>query len=263
MRFPAAFVTDFGPLPALEADAYTEALGKLGTLVPKPKAVVVMSGHWEAEGIIAVSSAKKPGVLYDFTGFPNAYYQFKYACPGHPATALEVIRLLSAAGVPAKADAARPLDHGAWVPLSRMYPKANVPVVQIAVPAGDPRLTFRIGQALSPLRDKGVLLIGSGALSHNLQLALAHGKDDSADKWATDFDTWISDKLSKGLAEDLFNYRSQAPSARLAAPTSEHFNPFFFALGAASREPMRQAYRGIAYGNALMKILISGTLPEL
>jgi 4,5-DOPA dioxygenase extradiol len=254
---PAVFVTDFGPFPAIETDDYTESLKELGKNFARPRAIVIMSGHWETKGMLFVTSSKRPGVIHDYSGFPEEFYRLDYPCPGDPELAEEMVELVLAEGISAKMDTARSLDHGAWVPLSRLYPKADIPTVQISVPVGNPRMTMEIGRILSPLREKGVLLVGSGALSHNLPLVFRHQKNDLPDSWALEFDSWISDKLDGNAIEDLLNYKALAPSVHLAAPTSEHFDPLFFMLGAARGESIVHFYRGIYYGNGLMKIFFS------
>src|SRR5262249_9470716 len=130
-RLPVAFVSDLGPFPAVDRSEYTDALERLGRELPRPKAILVMSGHWHAENALGVTSSKKPGIEYDYSGFPERYYQVDYPAPGAPETAGRAVELLTAAGFEAGADPDRPLDHGAWVPLTRLYPKADVPVVQL------------------------------------------------------------------------------------------------------------------------------------
>jgi 4,5-DOPA dioxygenase extradiol len=254
---PAIFVTDFGPFPAIEIDGYTDALSKLGRELPLPKAILIMSGHWETRGPLGVSSAKKPGVIHDYSGFPKEYYSLNYPCPGDPALAEEIVKILSVNSIDAKSDSKRSLDHGAWVPLSRLYPKANIPVVQLSVPREEPQKIYEIGRVLSVFREQQVLLVGAGALSHNLRLALVNQKNDPPDEWVISFNAWIQDKLEKGMVEELFNYRKLAPSANLAAPTPEHFDPLFFMLGVASGDRLQTIHQSIRYGNGLMKIIQS------
>jgi len=256
-RFPALFVSDFGPMPAFEEDAYTACLEKTGKSLPRPRAIVVMSGHWETSGAVAVTASAKPGIIYDYSGFPEEFYRVTYPCPGDLVLAQEIATLLSAAKIPARPDSKRALDHGAWVPLYRLYPKADIPVIEISSP-GSAHGVFEIGKALAPLRERGILLVGAGALSHNLRLAFQHQKNDPPDKWAVEFDHWIADKLDHGKTEDLLNYHTLAPSAALAAPTEEHFNPLFFTLGAALGEPVHHLYREIRYGNGIMRVFSAG-----
>ena len=256
---PVAFVTDMGPMPAFEDDDYTGALAALGASLPRPKAVLIMSGHWDASGTLAATTSTKPPLIYDYSGFPNEWYDRRYPCPGAPDAAREAVRLLSAAGLPAREDAGRGLDHGAWVPLTRLYPKADVPVAQLTVPAGeDPARIAAVGRALAPLRDQGVLLLGSGALSHNLRMMRFGAKDAPPDGWAGAFDAWMQRALETGALPELLAYRRLAPSAALAAPTPEHFDPLFYALGAAGSDIPSFPYRAIRYGNALLRLIVFG-----
>jgi 4,5-DOPA dioxygenase extradiol len=258
-RVPAAFISDFGPMPALEDDDYTASLKKMGQALPRPSTILVMSGHWEAQEKLAVTAAKRPGVIHDFSGFSEEFYKLDYPCPGNPDLARDAVELLSEAGFSARTDPNRGLDHGAWVPLSRLYPKADLPVVQITVPSEeDPRRTFQIGKALAPLRERGVLLLGAGAVSHNLHLALVHQKNDPADEWAIAFNEWLSDQLQHKRTENLLNYRRLAPAADLAAPTAEHMNPFFYVLGAGQGENLTHFYEGIRYGNGVLRSFALG-----
>ncbi len=251
---PAIFVSDFGPFPALENDAYTAALAELGRTLPRPRAVVIMSGHWEARGPIAVSSAAKPGIVHDYSGFPPEFYRLTYPCPGDPDLAQQIAGYLTAAQIPAATDPKRPIDHGAWVPLSRMYPKADIPVVQLTAPE-TLRASFEMGRILAGQLPGDVLLVGSGALSHNLRLIFAHGKDDAPDAWALEFDAWWVKNLTSGNTAELLDFRKSAPSADRAVPTLDHINPFFFSLGAAQGAPVSFFHQSIRYGNGLMKIL--------
>jgi 4,5-DOPA dioxygenase extradiol len=252
---PAIFVSDFGPFPALENDAYTAALAELGRTLPRPRAIVIMSGHWEARGPISVSAAARPGIVHDYSGFPPEFYQLAYPCPGDPDLARQIVQFLAAARIPAAADPKRPLDHGAWVPLSRMYPKADIPVVQLTTPE-TPEANLELGRVLAKELPKDVLLIGSGALSHNLRLIFAHGKDDAPDAWALEFDAWWVKSLTNGDTAALMDFRKSAPSADRAVPTLDHINPFFFSLGAAQGAPARFFHQSIRYGSGLMKILV-------
>lgn len=259
---PAVFVTDFGPFPAVETDEYTAALGRLGKMLPHPESILIMSGHWQAQGTLAVTGAETPGILHDYSGFPEEFYRLHYQCPGNPRLAKETAGLLSSHGFAAKVDGHRALDHGAWVPLSRLYPDAGIPVIQLTVPREpEKRKIFEVGRILSVLRERGVLLIGAGALSHNLRLALVHAKDDPPEDWALQFDAWLSGRLEGGPLEDLFNFQTLAPFARLAAPTTEHFDPLFFVLGAGNGERPESLHQSIRYANGIMRIFALG-LPE-
>lgn len=254
-RMPVVFVSDFGPMPAVESDDYTEALHALGRGLPRPRAVVVMSGHWEARGTLAVTAAEQPAVIHDYHGFPPHFYEVDYPAAGDPALAERTVKLLSEGGFPARTDHKRGLDHGAWVPLSRVYPEADVPVVQLTVPAGaEPGVLMAVGRALAPLRDEGVLLVGAGTLVHNLRLVHFHGKHDPPDAWAVEFERWIGERLDWGTLDEIADYRRLAPHAATAAPTTEHFDPLFFVLGAADGDPVTHHYQAIRWGNGSLRI---------
>jgi 4,5-DOPA dioxygenase extradiol len=262
LKMPVAFISDFGPMPAVETDDYTMALEKLGRELPRPKAVVVMSGHWVAGKTLLVTSVVRPEIIYDYYGFPEEFYQVRYPCPGDPETAAEVVRLLTAAGFRADTDPKRGIDHGAWVPLSRVYPKADMPIVQLTVPAGDdPWKIMAIGQALAPLREKGILIVGAGTLVHNLRLVRFGSQ--TPDSWAEEFDRWIGSRLDKGSIEEIVNFQRLAPSAKVAVPTPEHFDPLFFVLGAAQGQEPTHFFRAIRHGNGSLRIIGFGVQKEI
>lgn len=198
-----------------------------------PKAILVISAHWETSQP-TVSCINGPnGTIYDFYGFPKPMYQLKYPAPGAPDLALKVKELLQKAGFSVvKQDTNRGLDHGAWVPLMLMYPEANIPVCQLSLqPHKDGTYHYNLGKALSPLRQQGVLIIGSGSATHNLG-ALGPNGAPIAD-WALQFDTWLKESLLNGRYEDVNQYNKKAPYARKAHPEPEHFYPLHVALGAA------------------------------
>jgi 4,5-DOPA dioxygenase extradiol len=257
MTLPAAFITDMGPMPAVEEDDYTEALGRLGASLPRPRAVIVMSGHWDAAGTVAVSGARRPGIVHDFYGFPPEFYRLDYPVPGDPPLARRAVALLQEAGISARVDDDHKLDHGAWVPLSRVFPDADVPTVQISVPAGEnPRFIMSLGRALAALRREDVLLLASGTLVHNLR-RMRFGATE-IDAWAEEFDHWLSERLDAGSLDDLVQYRVRAPHATLAAPTTEHFDPLFFVLGAVPNVRPRHLYHAIRHGNGLLRVFTLG-----
>lgn len=254
---PAAFVTDFGPLPAFEDDDYAGSLARLGRALPRPRAALIMSGHYLGRGTLALTSSPRPETLHDYGGFSEEFYLFRYPCLGAPELAEEAAGLLAAARRPTRLDARRGLDHGAWAPLSRLFPAADVPVAQLSAPAGEsPEHVLAIGLALAPLRERGVLLVASGALSHNLRLARLGEKDAPPNAWAEQFDAWLAPRLDAGDAAALSRYREEAPHAEKAAPTSEHFDPLFFALGAAAGARPAHFHRSIRYGNGLLRAFL-------
>lgn len=246
-------------MPALEDDRYTRALRALGNNLARPRAVVIVSGHWQTRKGLALTSSPRPVIWHDYVGFPEEYYRIRYEAPGDPALAADAADLLRGAGIEAALEPERPLDHGAWVPLSRMYPAADVPVVQLSLPLeDDPWTVYKAGEALAPLRDRDILLAGSGALSHNLRLALPRHKNDPADAWAVELDRWIGERLDRGDTDSLLDYRRTAPHVAKAAPTADHFLPLFFVLGAAQGATVRHLHDEIRHANGIVRIFAMG-----
>ncbi|KQY82157.1 MFS transporter [Paenibacillus sp. Root52] len=230
---PSLFIAHGAPSLALEENAYTEFLQELGQTLPKPKAIVLFSAHWEAT-MQQVSSVAEYETIYDFGGFQPELYQIKYPAQGHAETTTEVERLFTEAGIPVQTDDVRGLDHGAWVVLRLLYPDADIPVVALSVNrylTGEQQ--YQVGQALASLREQDVLVIGSGGTVHNLR-RLNWGSNE-IDPWALEFDHWLQDKLENWDTESLFAYDTLAPSAQAAVPTPEHFVPLLIAMGAGDR----------------------------
>ncbi|HEX7599461.1 MAG TPA: class III extradiol ring-cleavage dioxygenase [Polyangia bacterium] len=195
--------------------------------MPKPNAILMISAHWEQRPTTLGATQTLP-LVYDFYGFPERYYQTKYAAPGAPDLAARVRELLGEKRIACADDPARGLDHGAYVPLVAMYPEADVPVLQISMPALDPAMLFALGQALAPLRAEGVLVFGSGFLTHNMRFAFRPG----IPAWAHEFDDWVADALARFDVDALVDFRARAPAASLALPTWEHYAPLLVAAGA-------------------------------
>jgi 4,5-DOPA dioxygenase extradiol len=229
---PTLFVSHGAPLFAVEPGETGPLLHQWAQKLPADvRGVVIMSPHWMARGS-AVMTTAAPATWHDFGGFPAALYELQYPASGDPALGEKVMKLLGAAGIAAQADTKRPLDHGAWVPLMHLFPKADVPVVQVALPAGfGPREVYAMGAALASLRSQGIVVVGSGSMTHNLG-EFAGGPAPAA-PYVTAFARWIEEKLDAGDTEALLQYRTQAPGAVRAHPTEDHFLPLFFALGAA------------------------------
>ena len=228
------FVSHGAPTIALERGPYTEALAAFGSRVPAPQAIIVMSAHWEWPGPVRVNAVESPSIIYDFSGFPPELYALTYPAPGTPDLADEVLDLLASAGINAVRETARGWDHGLWVPLSLMYPEANLPVVEVSLPMPrTPDRLLRMGRCLAPLRDQGVLLMGSGGVVHNLRRLRWEDDDGPAAPWAVEFDSWVAERVESHAYELLLRYQETAPHAEEAVPTTEHFDPLFFALGAA------------------------------
>jgi 4,5-DOPA dioxygenase extradiol len=217
---------------ALEPGASGPALARLAAALPKPKAIVMVSAHWESSELL-VSGNPQPETWHDFGGFPQALFEVQYPAPGNPQLAAEVVELLKADGLPARIDSQRPFDHGVWVPLSLMYPQADIPVVQVSLPTrGGPALQTRVGHALASLREHGVLLIGSGSITHNLRELDWHAGPESVEPWARAFRDWMIEKLEANDEAALHDYRQQAPNAVRSHPSDEHLLPLYFARAA-------------------------------
>ena len=232
---PALYVSHGAPLFALDAGETGPALTRWGqdlrAQFPQLRGVVVMSPHWIAR-TPQVMTGPQPATWHDFGGFPPALYQLQYPAPGAPALAQEVLALLQAAGVAAQGDAQRPFDHGAWVPLMHLFPQADLPVVQVALPVGaGPAEVYAMGAALRGLRSQGVLVMGSGSMTHNLAEFFGGAREPAP--YVIEFSRWIEAALARGDLNALLNYRNLAPHAERAHPTEDHFLPLFFALGAA------------------------------
>lgn len=231
---PTLFLSHGSPMLALDDNPARRFLLGLGAMLPRPQAILVVSAHWETLGVPAVGFAPQPETIHDFGGFPQALFDLQYPAPGAPDIAGTAFRLLTEAGFAPHRSALRGLDHGAWVPLRLMYPDAAIPTLQVSlVRGGSAADHYRMGQALSPLRGLGVLMVGSGSLTHNL--AEVWGRDEQAPTpaWVHDFETWMSDRLLAGQREALLHYRTRAPHAIQNHPTEEHLLPLFVAWGAS------------------------------
>ena len=250
-RVPALFVSHGAPLFAMEAGSTGPALARWGQTLRKNfaslRGVVVMSPHWMAPTPRVMTSAQ-PATWHDFGGFPPALYALQYPAPGSPALAHEVIALLQSAGMAAQGDAERPFDHGAWVPLMHLFAQADLPVVQVALPSqAGPAEVYAMGVALRSLRQSGVLVMGSGSMTHNLREFFGGEREPAP--YVLEFSRWIEEALLRGDLAALQDYRRRAPHAARAHPTDDHFLPLFFALGAAG-DDLRPDYlsREVMYG---------------
>ncbi len=227
-RMPAVYLGHGAP-PLLDDALWVAELKQWARDLPRPKAVLVMSAHWE-NAPLAVGATTTVPLIYDFYGFPEKYYKLQYAAPGAPELADAVAGLLPT-GQSLYQDAKRGLDHGAFVPLLVMYPEADIPVLQISMPTDDPQGLLELGQRLAPLRDEGVLIMGSGFMTHNLR-GINWGSDVPP-AWSAEFDQWVAETVARRDIDALLDYKSKAPAARVAHPTTEHFDPIFTVLGAA------------------------------
>lgn len=232
---PSLYISHGSPMLALEPGASGQALARLAAALPRPRAILVVSAHWESTAL-RVTSAVQPETWHDFGGFPPQLYRLQYPAPGNPPLAAQIVQLLGTAGLRAQLDPERPFDHGAWVPLSLMYPAADIPLVQLSLPSRQgPELQTRIGRALAGLRDQGVLLIGSGSITHNLGELDWHASPERIEPWAQEFRDWMVARLAGDDETALHGYRQQAPAAVRNHPSDEHLLPLFFARGAGGR----------------------------
>lgn len=230
-RMPALYLSHGAP-PLADDPLWPAELAAWSAGLPRPKAILMVSAHWE-EAPLALAATRTVPLVYDFWGFPEHYYGVRYAAPGAPKLADDVRKLLRRAGTPVQDIPDRGLDHGAYVPLVEMYPDADVPVLQISLPTLDPRALMDIGRRLAPLRDEGVLIVGSGFFTHNLA-ALRHAGGTPG--WSAEFDDWGQRALLAGDVDALLDFEHVSPSGKLAHPRTEHFAPLFVTLGAAEGE---------------------------
>ena len=248
MSMPTVFVSHGAPTLILQESPARAFLASLGQLLPRPKAIVAVSAHWDTD-VPAVSLARNPDTIHDFYGFPDALYRLRYAAPGAPELAERVARLTGAAH-----DAHRGLDHGAWVPAMLGWPEADIPIFQLSVqPEQDPAHHIALGRKLCALREEGILVMGSGSATHNLRALVRGGGDSEPEPWAREFDDWLANTVEKGDEAALADYRAQAPNAIEAHPTDEHFLPLHVAFGAAGEGACGRAlHRSFTLGNLSM-----------
>jgi 4,5-DOPA dioxygenase extradiol len=248
MSMPTVFVSHGSPMLILEDLPARDFLASLGSLLPRPKAIVAVSAHWNTERP-AVSLAERPATIHDFYGFPDALYRLRYEAPGAPELAARVAELTGAIRDPDYG-----LDHGAWVPAMLGWPQADIPIFQLSVqPHLTPAHHLALGRKLASLRDEGILVMGSGSATHNLR-RLRRGEHDAApEPWAKAFDDWLADTVQRGDERALADYRTVAPFAREAHPTDEHFLPLHVAFGAAGPGARgTPLHRGFTSGNLSM-----------
>lgn len=256
-RMPVLFVSHGSPMFAVEPGQAGPELNRLGRTLPRPRAVLVLSPHWMTPGV-RVTTTAAPETIHDFGGFPPELYRIQYPAPGAPDVAQRALQLLQAAGWQAAADPQRGLDHGAWVPVRHLFPQADVPVVQVSMPHDlDAAGAVRLGRALAPLADEGVLVIGSGSITHNLfEVFRAPGADGA---YAEQFVDWARKAVTGHDEQALVDYLRSAPNAQRAHPTAEHYLPLPFAFGASSPDaPVRVIDGGMTHGVLAMDAYVFG-----
>ena len=245
-RMPALFIGHGAP-PLLDDPLWSGELNGWARGLPTPKAILIVSAHWESAPISLTASGAE--LVYDFGGFAPRYYTKRYDTPDSTALASRIAAMMPQ-GQPVHQHRTRGLDHGAWVPLSIMFPDADIPVVQMSLPTQDPATLLKLGERLRPLRDEGVLIIGSGFLTHGLPFLKEFRIEATPPGWSTDFDAWAGEALARGDVDELANFRSKAPGMPYAHPTVEHYTPLFVTLGAATKsdDPGEQKIDGFWMG---------------
>ena len=230
-KMPALYIGHGAPI-LLDDALWTSQLQAIAAKIEKPKAILIVSAHWESAPITLSNAQASTPLVYDFSGFDRKFYEMTYNSPDATALAAKIAAIMPKGETVHQSQ--RGLDHGAWVPLRVMYPDADIPVLQMSMPTSDPGSLMEIGKRLQPLRDEGVLIIGSGFLTHGLPYLRDWSIDAIAPTWSSEFDHWAAHALEKGDIDTLASYRDLAPGVRYAHPTVEHFTPLFITLGAAT-----------------------------
>lgn len=259
-RSQRLWTPDDGPMPALylshgspalfEDPLWMSELFGWARVLPKPRAILIVSGHWESAPLTLSASGPNTPLVYDFGGFAQRYFEMTYGTPDATALAARVAAAMPDSE-PVYQHVSRGLDHGAWVPLKTMYPYADIPVLQMSLPTRDPARLLDIGSRLRDLRQEGVLVIGSGFMTHGVRfLGREQFVNNVVPPWSSDFDAWAADALARGDVETLADYRSAAPGVEFAHPTVEHYTPLFITLGAAAdpEVPVETTIEGYRFG---------------
>ena len=248
MTAPVLFVSHGSPELALATEhPWAKALGDYGRSLPA-RAILAISAHWWTHEL-KITAAPHPGVLHDFSGFQEALYALNYPAPGDPALAASIAATLESSGFTISQDLARPLDHGAWAVLRHLRPGADLPVIQLSLPRWEPARLLELGQALAPLREAGIAILASGGLVHNLGRLAWNEQGDQSLPWALEAETWALNAIRNRDTEALLAHRTRWPHSMEAAPTTEHLDPIFVALGATKGETPRDLFRGFQLGS--------------
>jgi 4,5-DOPA dioxygenase extradiol len=255
-QLPALYIGHGAPM-LLDDELWTSQLRGIAGQIEKPTAILIVSAHWESAPVTFSSPIGGTPLVYDFSGFAQKFYDMTYATPD----ATQLMKLVASL-MPDNEQVVqsnRGLDHGAWVPLKVMYPNADIPVVQMSMPTSDPGKLIELGKRLQPLRDMGVLIIGSGFLTHGLPYLRDWSATATAPTWSSEFDAWAAEALAKGDIETLLNFKNAAPGMPYAHPTVEHFTPLFITLGAAQKTdgPVETLIDGYFMGLSKRSILVA------
>lgn len=254
-RMPTLFVSHGSPETAVRDTPASRFLKGMAATLPRPRAILVVSAHWETPTPV-VATAEQPTTVYDFGGFDPRLRQIKYAAAGAPDVSMRAGELLAASGFKVAADPRHGWDHGVWVPLHLMYPAHDIPVAQVSIqPHENPAHHYRLGKALKPLRDEGVLILASGALTHNLAAFRGQPVDAPAPAWVSEFADWFEASLTTDRRLDTLDYRAKAPHAVLNHPEDEHLLPLYAALGATDEaEPIVRAHASYEHAVLAMDV---------
>lgn len=258
-RMPVLFTGHGSPMNAIEDNAYTAQWEQLGRTLPRPRAILSISAHWYTRGTL-ITDAPEPRMIYDMYGFPKALYQVQYPAPGHPALAHEIQTLLTA---PVTINNDWGCDHGTWSVLCRMFPEADIPVLQLSVDGTKPAAYhYQIGQELASLREDGVLILGSGNVVHNL--SMVDWSNEGGFDWAQEFDDQIHQSITDGNHENVIHWENAGSAAKAAVPTPDHYLPLLYVLGASSAaDEVRSYNRSCVLGSLSMTgYLLGQNLPE-
>ncbi|ALH95537.1 dioxygenase [Acinetobacter equi] len=227
---PGLFISHGSPMLALNPEQVGPALERLSLNLPKPQAIIVMSAHWESESL-EVNTGTRPETWHDFRGFPQELYELRYPAPGHPELAEKILNILADAGFAAHANSSRPRDHGVWMPLLHMYPKADIPVIEISLPTTmSAQDIYKIGQSLAIFREQQILIIGSGSITHNLRELSWDGGSNAIPEWASTFRNYVVNKLNHRDFDAVLHWEN-LPFVQRNHPTIEHLEPLFFSMG--------------------------------
>ncbi len=256
-RMPALYIGHGAP-PLLDDELWSSQLRSLAADLPRPRAILIVSAHWESAPLSLSASGPGVGLVYDFGGFEERFYRMTYSTPDAAALASRVAAMMPDTE-PVHQHPSRGVDHGAWVPLKIMYPEADIPVLQMSLPTQDPYKLLTLGGRLRELRDEGVLIIGSGFLTHGLPFLREFRIDADAPGWSVDFDLWAADALTRGDVAELASYQSHAPGMPYAHPTVEHYTPLFVTLGSATdtEAPGEQVIDGYWMGLSKRSLLVA------
>lgn len=253
MRTPSLFVSHGAPSIAIETDDYTRTLARFGATLAGARAIAVVSAHWQAPAPMRVNAVANPEPIYDFGGFAPELYTMRYDAPGDPAIAQRIASLLDGA-----LETSRGWDHGLWVPMHVMLGANPLPAIEISLPfRATPRELLDAGRRLAQIRDEGVIVAGSGGIVHNLRMLNLGDKFAAPEPWAREFDDWVAARIAERDFDTLADYRTRAPHAELAAPTPEHFDPLFVALGAMGEEDeIETVFAGFHYGTLSLRTIV-------